>query len=264
MNERTPDNELANVIRKLQNEIDEKALILTTLRSQYDPTNIIWGEYLKTSAWQEMRQKVFRRDGFVCVACGESKNLNVHHITYERLGAEELSDLVTLCQRCHENVHAGKALVKYTTSDIFTSSEYFLFFYAWLLANSYLDFEDDLRMVPDYFEKYEARDIVHDFHEGAGIPDWLLERFVCTRNEVHMQNESSKWNINEFKAQYLRLLCEVNTRAINHQIDRATRELCYPFVDSYKEELQHNIEVLTNQRDKFFKITGVLSDDPKG
>ena len=55
-----------------------------------------------------MRQKVFRRDGFKCVICGKAKNLNVHHITYENLGAEKVSDLVTLCRDCHEDIHNGK------------------------------------------------------------------------------------------------------------------------------------------------------------
>lgn len=62
-------------------------------------------EYLKSEAWQEKRMQTFKRDGFRCVKCGAEKNLRCHHITYERLGNEEASDLVTLCDDCHARLH---------------------------------------------------------------------------------------------------------------------------------------------------------------
>lgn len=103
-----PDTNLAKAIRELQNEVDQKITLLEALRKEYDPEEIDYYEYLRTQAWEETRQKVFRRDGFKCVLCGEAKDLNVHHITYENLGAEKTSDLVTLCQICHEDIHNGK------------------------------------------------------------------------------------------------------------------------------------------------------------
>ena len=108
---RKPDTELAKAIRDLQNEIDSKVVILKALREQYDQDEIDWGEYLKTEAWQEQRAKIFRRDGFQCVCCGAAKNLEAHHITYKNLGAEEKSDLVTLCRDCHEKLHSEKILI---------------------------------------------------------------------------------------------------------------------------------------------------------
>lgn len=103
-----PDTNLAKAIRELQNEVDQKNTLLEALRKEYDPEDIDFYQYIKTQAWEETRQKVFRRDGFKCVICNEAKNLNVHHITYENLGAEKVSDLVTLCQGCHENIHNGQ------------------------------------------------------------------------------------------------------------------------------------------------------------
>ena len=39
--------------------------------------------------------------------CGTAKNLRVHHISYATLGTDaEIDDLVTLCDKCHEEVHA--------------------------------------------------------------------------------------------------------------------------------------------------------------
>lgn len=105
---RPEDTNLAKAIRELQNEVEQKITLLEALRKEYDPEEIDYYKYLRTQAWEETRQKVFRRDGFKCVLCGEAKDLNVHHITYENLGAEKVSDLVTLCQACHESVHNGK------------------------------------------------------------------------------------------------------------------------------------------------------------
>lgn len=44
------------------------------------------------------------RDGG-CRGCGTVDNLHVHHLTYERLGRELLTDLVTLCAGCHRKQH---------------------------------------------------------------------------------------------------------------------------------------------------------------
>ena len=105
--EKSADTKLAKAIRELQDEVDVKITLLESLRKNYKAEEIDYYSYLKTQAWEEMRQKIFRRDGFKCVICHEAKNLNVHHITYENLGAEKESDLVTLCQACHEKVHSG-------------------------------------------------------------------------------------------------------------------------------------------------------------
>ena len=60
-------------------------------------------EYLKSDRWQHLRRSVLRRDNELCI-CG-AKATEVHHKTYERLGNEPLSDLVSLCRNCHQNVH---------------------------------------------------------------------------------------------------------------------------------------------------------------
>ena len=39
--------------------------------------------------------------------CGKPKHkgMHLHHITYERLGKERLSDLVPVCESCHRFIH---------------------------------------------------------------------------------------------------------------------------------------------------------------
>jgi 5-methylcytosine-specific restriction endonuclease McrA len=63
--------------------------------------------YLKSEAWQKKRRKVLIRDKFECKKCGcqDRRKLQVHHKTYDRLFKESLSDLETLCKKCHKKVH---------------------------------------------------------------------------------------------------------------------------------------------------------------
>ena len=62
-------------------------------------------EYLKTPEWAQKREQALERDGYCCRVCNSGKNLNVHHRTYARRGNEDLNDLTTLCQSCHEYFH---------------------------------------------------------------------------------------------------------------------------------------------------------------
>lgn len=47
-------------------------------------------------------------DEFKCKQCGipiTMETSHCHHITYSRLGAEKYSDLVSVCPRCHNEIH---------------------------------------------------------------------------------------------------------------------------------------------------------------
>lgn len=57
--------------------------------------------YLESPEWRARRNAVLKRDGFRCVHCGTTRRLQVHHITYARVGNERDDDLVTLCERHH-------------------------------------------------------------------------------------------------------------------------------------------------------------------
>jgi 5-methylcytosine-specific restriction endonuclease McrA len=60
-----------------------------------------YAEYLQSDLWARVRTAALRRAGYRCSACGASRNLEVHHRTYERLGGEAWADLVVLCHGCH-------------------------------------------------------------------------------------------------------------------------------------------------------------------
>jgi len=62
-------------------------------------------KYLASPKWQQLKMHVKLRDGFHCKKCNSKHKLEVHHITYQNLGAEHLEDLVTLCRTCHGKLH---------------------------------------------------------------------------------------------------------------------------------------------------------------
>lgn len=69
--------------------------------------------YLHSPHWQELRRQVFERAlqnagstnlHGVCERCGYEPwrpCLQLHHISYDRVGAERLEDLILLCPNCH-------------------------------------------------------------------------------------------------------------------------------------------------------------------
>lgn len=77
---------------------DADSVLTTHTKGRFD-----YHEYLKSERWQNLRKSVLHRDNELCI-CGK-KATEVHHKTYERLGNEPLSDLVSLCRHCHQNVH---------------------------------------------------------------------------------------------------------------------------------------------------------------
>ena len=63
-------------------------------------------EYLKSQKWNDIKKLVFKRDKYICQGClTETKNLQAHHLTYDRIYNEMCFDLITLCRKCHCNIH---------------------------------------------------------------------------------------------------------------------------------------------------------------
>jgi 5-methylcytosine-specific restriction endonuclease McrA len=65
--------------------------------------------YLRSEHWATTRDTALKAASYRCARCGavrsRSVRLNVHHRTYERLGAEQPGDLEVLCRTCHEGEH---------------------------------------------------------------------------------------------------------------------------------------------------------------
>jgi 5-methylcytosine-specific restriction endonuclease McrA len=68
-----------------------------------------YNAYLRSPAWRALRGKVLQRDDRTCQGCGRPNVASqVHHLHYDRVGHEMMFDLVSVCDACHEAIHADK------------------------------------------------------------------------------------------------------------------------------------------------------------
>ena len=74
----------------------------------------VYAAYMNSKAWQDKRRAWYSRwvtltgSPPVCLVCGRRWSVrsgHLHHLTYQRLGAEEPEDLVQLCGRDHNRLH---------------------------------------------------------------------------------------------------------------------------------------------------------------
>lgn len=69
----------------------------------------LYSHYLKSAAWLEFRASVIKERGRRCERCGQKSGvMQVHHLTYDRVGHELPMDVVILCVPCHEDAHKRK------------------------------------------------------------------------------------------------------------------------------------------------------------
>ena len=58
------------------------------------------------SARVDIPKLVKQRDNYRCVRCGSATNLEAHHmVPVAAGGTHEIENLVTLCRRCHQEIH---------------------------------------------------------------------------------------------------------------------------------------------------------------
>lgn len=65
-----------------------------------------YSQYLSSSAWQAVKDRYRKSGRRLSCACGTT-DVQMHHLTYARVGGDELlDDLLPLCNRCHQMIHA--------------------------------------------------------------------------------------------------------------------------------------------------------------
>lgn len=65
-----------------------------------------YNEYLKTNHWIKFKTQYAKTHPKVCNMCYGTKYIELHHITYERIGNESDTDVVWLCRKCHKLIHS--------------------------------------------------------------------------------------------------------------------------------------------------------------
>ncbi len=74
-----------------------RSIIPVAMRQEYEM-------YIASDEWKRRRRRAIELAGYCCERCGATawdKKLEVHHLTYERMGHEKDSDLMALCPECH-------------------------------------------------------------------------------------------------------------------------------------------------------------------
>ena len=69
------------------------------------------GRRIPGHEWRNKALILKARAGWQCQECGRASSemtLDVHHLTYERLGHERADDLIVLCRSCHERHERNK------------------------------------------------------------------------------------------------------------------------------------------------------------
>jgi 5-methylcytosine-specific restriction endonuclease McrA len=81
----------------------EHAIVIKAFIKDYKEN---YKQYLETSHWKDVREDKLKEAKYRCQLCGSiDAELHVHHNTYERIGNEEMSDLIVLCKDCHKKFH---------------------------------------------------------------------------------------------------------------------------------------------------------------
>lgn len=94
-----------------------------------DPEYVKYTKYIRSKEFEEVKNLVFERDNYTCVACGWSVNdynpekksmkrtLQCHHTApgYRHLyhEKENLTACVSMCSVCHANVHRAPSNISW-------------------------------------------------------------------------------------------------------------------------------------------------------
>ena len=75
---------------------------------------------LDDEAYNDLHRRVLERDSWRCQMCGSMQRLQVHHMTFRSQGGSESEpNLITLCARCHDQLHRS---IKKKTVDVLRTS----------------------------------------------------------------------------------------------------------------------------------------------
>lgn len=104
------------------------------------------------------REYVLFRDNHTCQCCrGKSKDkvLNVHHIESHKIGGNAPNNLVTLCETCHKDYHAGAVTLPETIHrGVSFRDATFMGIMRWAFYNKLKETYSDVHLTYGYITKY--------------------------------------------------------------------------------------------------------------
>lgn len=105
------ENEM-KLINSNNNTIKNKLINTFYIYKSYNKKTIYnfkkeYKEYLQSTNWKKLRERVLKRDNYLCVICNNKAN-HVHHLSYgcyARYGKSRRIECVSLCKKCHMRIH---------------------------------------------------------------------------------------------------------------------------------------------------------------
>ena len=162
-------------------------------------------KYRKSPAWKVKRDAVRRRDGGQCI-CG-AQATEMHHKTYDNIGKEPLSDLVMLCEECHERVHRSRV-----PSDQQSAMQQPL-----EILPEEVSVNDDNELYQQYWTKF------HAYYTSKGIsPEPLGRRENNPRNSYFRMESFDPFHI-DFNISFLNDPAISANLNLNKQIDKTQK-----------------------------------------
>ena len=105
------DNKIKNIyalVDPIADEIKHISLTISQQNNESDSSEAMTA-YINSEHWQELSRIILARDRNRCYTCGAIHDLDVYHITFERLFDEHYDDLATLCLRCKREMEVFKS-----------------------------------------------------------------------------------------------------------------------------------------------------------
>ena len=101
-----------------------------------------------------VREYVLWRDGYKCQGKKGCKNkiLNVHHIESRKTGGNSPSNLITLCESCHKDYHAGKLKLNLKRGQSFKDAA-FMGVMRWTFYNRLKEIYSNVKIIYGYITK---------------------------------------------------------------------------------------------------------------
>ena len=159
-------------------------------------------QYQKSNRLDEnIRKAVILRDGCKCMECGRTNcKLEVHHIKPRRVsGSNTLSNLITLCERCHQNTEGCE--------ELFMNKYFALLNYS---DNKYLNYAQYVMIGKKWLrEQLSSLGILHLTNGGDTANkhiDWNIEKShsndaICITNLQPATCDVKEWTIKPMRRQ---------------------------------------------------------------
>lgn len=104
--------EIAAIEMGISPDQAQRRVAAMTKLQEIEDRALAYAAYIASPEWRAKAEAIKARDGYHCRLCFRTVSLEVHHSTYERLGAELDTDLITLCHDCHTAFHERRRLAK--------------------------------------------------------------------------------------------------------------------------------------------------------